>query len=89
LCRRNGEDIFLTVRYLPRADGRPFRIDYRIEQGRAVRTGLLPRDPAIEARARRTTTSSPGQDSLYAIALDVRARGPLITLMTPVRHPSP
>jgi hypothetical protein len=90
LCDRRGDDIFLTVRYLPRPDGSPFRTEYRVEQGHRVRTGVLPRSPEIEARARRMTTSSPGQDSFYAIALDVRARADaLITLMMQRRHPSP
>jgi hypothetical protein len=85
-CRRDSDDIYLTVRYLPRPDGSPFLTEYRIEQGPAVRTGVLPRNLETEERARRITNSYPGTDVRYAIALDIRGRADLlITFMAQLR----
>lgn len=53
LCEREGQDIYVTVAYVPRDDGTPFRFTYRIEQGHAVISGAVERDIADEWRTGR------------------------------------
>lgn len=77
-CQERGEDIYVTVSYGPRDDGRPFVFSYRIEQGATFRTGSFSRDLMTELRTgepRYLNIDEPISSAFYD---DFRARAVMI-----------
>jgi len=76
-CDPQSDDVFVTIHYRPRADGGAFVASFRIQQHRSVRSGTFSRDLAAELRAGRALGPHPNPLA-YAIAMDVRARAPML-----------
>jgi hypothetical protein len=51
LCVRDEDDIHITAAYLPRANGKPFRFSFRIDQGHNTVSGVIDRDIEDEWRS--------------------------------------
>jgi len=77
-CRDRGEDIFVIATYRPRSDDGPFVMDYRIEQGTAVRSGSFTRDIREELRRGQLPYVSIMEPISSAIYDDIQARAQLI-----------
>lgn len=73
-CRAREQDIELTVRYLPRPDGRPFVVSYRIAQGAKVRADLVSRDIEEDWRSGRLPRIHNTEPLQIAVTNDMRAR---------------
>jgi hypothetical protein len=77
-CRDVGEDIYVTVAYLPRPGGTPFVFDYRVQQGAIVRTGSVHRDIEDEWRTGALVRRHKANPIAVAIGDDLMARAPFI-----------
>lgn len=77
-CQDRETDVFVDVRYGPRDDGTPFRMEYHIRRGAAVRSGRIEVDVVEEIRAGRLQGFHQRRTIKTVIIEDMRARAPMI-----------
>jgi hypothetical protein len=73
-CRERDGDVFVTMRYGPRRDGRPFVMLYRIARRTTFRSGAADVDVAEEIRAGRIRGYSQRWNDGDIIVADIRGR---------------
>jgi hypothetical protein len=89
LCREPEQDVFVDVRYLPRAEGGPYAVEYRIRRGGTLRTGHFTRDLAREIRTGALPSLSITEPVSEAIYEDIRERGSAISRYFAYENGSP
>lgn len=77
-CQNREADVFVLARYAPRADGTAFAFDYRIERGKATRSGRTEVDVAAEIRAGRIRGFTQRRTMTAVIYEDLLSRAPII-----------
>lgn len=68
-CSRPGTDIFITLSYSPRANGRPYLVKYSVSRGRQTRSGTFDVDLAAELKSGRVARLTERRD-ISEIVLD-------------------
>jgi hypothetical protein len=77
-CRDAGTDVFVELRYRPRADGTPFVADYRVWRGAAVRAGSAESDVAEEIRSGRIPGYTQRRTLATVMGNHMAAQAPII-----------
>jgi hypothetical protein len=80
-CSRPGTDIFITLRYSPRANGQPYVVNYSVSRGSQKRTGTLEVDLAAEMKSGRVAGFNERRDISEIISDDADVRSKFLVSM--------